>query len=91
MGAYSGTTRGGFTVDESWRPNDGLVNTVSAEYPIGNAHTSFDRDHIRPGIWNVFPVYHADHMSLQGGMTKKHRILPYYLGLLEMICGLKQI
>ena len=91
MGAYSGTTRGGFTVDESWRPNDGLVNTVSAEYPIGNAHTAFDRDHIRPGIWNVFPVYYADHMSLQGGMTKKHRILPYYLGLLEMICGLKQI
>ncbi len=88
MGAYSGRTAGGFVIDESWRPSDGLVNTVSAAYPIGNPHTAFDPEHIEPGIWNVFETYHGDHMALQGGMMLKHKVLPYYTQLLEMISSL---
>ena len=32
-GYYDQTTAGGFRIDKSWAPNDGLVNTVSALYP----------------------------------------------------------
>ena len=32
-GYYDQTTAGGFRIDKSWAPNDGLVNTVSAFYP----------------------------------------------------------
>ena len=32
-GYYDQTTAGGFQIDKSWAPNDGLVNTVSALYP----------------------------------------------------------
>ena len=31
---YDKYTAGGFYIDQSWRPNDGMVNTVSAFYPI---------------------------------------------------------
>ena len=31
------------------------------------------------------PVYPGDHMSLQGGMTKRNDIRPFYLELLELI------
>ena len=85
MGAYIGKTKGGYVIDESWRPSDGLVNTVSAMYPFFDPHKSFDRDRIEKGIWNVFDVFYGDHMSLQGGMMKKIEILPYYLDLLRMI------
>ena len=30
---YDKYTAGGFYIDQSWRPNDGMVNTVSALYP----------------------------------------------------------
>ena len=85
MGAYTGTTTGGFVIDKSWQENDGLVNTVSAMAPIGAPSTDFDPDGIEPGIWQVMPIYHGDHMSLQGGITKRNDIRPFYLELLELI------
>ena len=33
IGMLTGTTEGGYVVDESWLENDGLVNTVSASAP----------------------------------------------------------
>ena len=85
MGAYTGTTAGGFVIDERWRENDGLVNTVSAMAPIGAPSAAFDRDAVAPGIWQVMPTYSGDHMSLQGGMIKRNDIRPFYLQLLELI------
>ena len=85
MGSYTGTTAGGFTIDDSWRENDGLVNTVSAMAPIGEPSQDYDTDNIKTGIWNVMPVYIGDHMSLQGGMTIKNDIREYYRDLLEVI------
>ena len=90
MGAYKGTTAGGFVCDENWQPNDGLVNTESAMYPIGDAHTHFDPDHIEPGIWNVFDTLNIDHMAVQGGLMRRHPVHPYFKKLLTMIdnvCG----
>lgn len=85
MGAYTGTTAGGFVIDESWQENDGLVNTVSAMAPIGAPSAPFDPNDIKPGIWQVMPTYHGDHMSLQGGILKRNNIRPFYLELLEWI------
>ncbi len=85
VGSYSGVTDGGIVVDEKWRRNDGLVNTISAMYPFGEAHTDFDENNIEPGIWNVMPVYHGDHMSLQGGMTVKNEVRTFYAEHISMI------
>ncbi len=88
MGSYTGTTKGGFVVDESWRENDGLVNTVSARAPLNAPSAPCDRKHVRPGIWNVLPAYKGDHMAIQGGLTRRHEVKKFYLGLVKMIEGL---
>ena len=85
MGAYRGKTAGGMVVDETWRPNDGLVNTLSAAYPLGQPHKNFDPDNIEKGTWNVFETVKGDHMALQGGFFRRRNIFPYYLDLLKMI------
>ncbi len=85
IGAYAGKTQGGIVIDESWRENDGLVNTISAMAPTGAPHKTRDRERIRPGIWNVFPTVKEDHMWPQGGLTHRHDIRGFYLELLTMI------
>ena len=88
IGAYTGRTAGGMTVDESWQENDGLVNTLSASAPSGAPSAPLDRSSLRPGVWNVFPVLEGDHMWLQGGLMRRHDIRPFYLDLLGMISRL---
>ena len=76
---------GGVVLDESWQENDGLVNTVSAMAPLGAPYTDFDPEEVEAGVWQIMPIYHGDHMSLQGGMMKRNNIRPFYLELLETI------
>ena len=90
IAAYKGKTKGGFLVDESWQESDGLVNTVSAAYPLSDKHKAFDPAQIPKGIWNVFDVYEGDHMALQGGLLHKQDILPYYQNLCKLIEKLAQ-
>ncbi len=89
MGRLTGTTPGGYVVDEKWLENDGLVNTFSALAPIGNASTDFNAENIQAGIWNIMPVYNGDHMSLQGGMTVVNNVKPLYVEHLSMINSIK--
>ncbi len=88
IGAYSGRTAGGMIVDESWRENDGLVNTASAGAPTGAPSKPLDKTNIESGMWNVFPVLNGDHMWLQGGLLHPHDIRGFYLELLTLIDGL---
>lgn len=91
MCRYTGTTTGGFTVDESWQPNDGLVNTVSAGAPIGAPSVNYaEGQEIRPGVWNVMPTTTGDHMSLQGGLTKRVKVKPFYLKMVNMLAELNE-
>ncbi len=83
MGAYSGRSEGGFPLDDRWKENDGLVNTVSAGAPFGAPVA--ETDEIVRGKWNVLPVYRGDHMSLQGRMTVRNDIRPFYRDLIRMI------
>ena len=85
IGAYTGRTAGGVTLDASWRENDGLVNTVSAMAPSGAPSKPLDEGSISPGIWNVFPTVDGDHMWPQGGLIHKHDVRAFYLKLLRLI------
>ncbi len=88
IGCYSGTSKGGTVIDDSWHENDGLVNTISARAPFGQPQQELDRKNIRPGVWNVFPVYRGDHMMIHGGLIKKNDVKDFYLDLLNMIDAL---
>ncbi len=87
IGAYAGETAGGVPIDEAWRENDGLVNTVSATAPFGQPQVPLDRAHIVPGVWNVLPEVSGDHMYLQGGLLRRHDVRRFYLDLLSMIAA----
>ncbi len=89
IGAYAGKTAGGREIGETWRENDGLVNTVSAAVPSGAPSKPLDRENIGRGMWNVFPAVDGDHMWLQGGLVHLHDIRPFYLDLLGMIRDLE--
>ena len=88
MGAYTGVTKGGFVIDETWLENDGLVNTVSALAPSSAPSTQYVAGNVSKGIWNVMPIYQGDHMSLQGGMTKINDVKCLYVEHLSMINSL---
>ena len=79
---YDQTTAGGFRIDKTWAPNDGLVNTVSALYPTDSAgrcltktgqtgyvqRDGYSNVSYQPGVWNVMPVRHYDHGNFIAGM-----------------------
>ncbi|MCR5311032.1 MAG: hypothetical protein K6E32_06420 [Lachnospiraceae bacterium] len=89
MSRYIGTTKGGFAIDGSWQANDGLVNTVSAGAPLGAPKESYaEGTELMPGRWYEMPVFRGDHMSFQGGLTKRINIKPFYLELVKMLSDL---
>lgn len=90
MGAYTGQTEKGFVIDESWRENDGLVNTCSALYPLGQPHTDYTEGNVEKGVWNVMPIYYGDHMSLQGGLFVKNDVRVYHAEMMNMINSLSK-
>ncbi|MCR5332037.1 MAG: hypothetical protein K6E62_12765 [Lachnospiraceae bacterium] len=91
MSRYTGVTKGGFTIDASWQANDGLVNTASAGAPVGAPMEAYDaRNNLVPGRWYVMPTFRGDHMSLQGGLTKRINIKPFYLDLVKMLAPLSE-
>ena len=85
MGQYTGTTKGGTRIDRRWGKNDGRVNTISEISPFGAPRKHLDPDNLKPGVWNVYPVYNGDHMSLQGGLVHKKNIRSFYADMLAMI------
>lgn len=85
MGKFTGYTPGGYYVDESWQPNDGLVNTISARAPFGQPQQDFDENNVVPGVWNVMPTYRGDHMALQGDLMKTNNVRQLYVDLINMI------
>ena len=85
IGCYQGISHGGVILDETWRENDGLVNTVSEKAPMTDPSRKFDPDNILPGIWNVLPVRHSSHMSPQGGLFRRTDIRSFYTDLITTI------
>lgn len=85
---WTGTTPSGYVLDERWQANDGLVNTISAIAPFNAETTDYTAGDIETGIWNVMPIYHGDHMSLQGGMLQTNNVRTLYCDHMSMINGL---
>lgn len=89
MSKYSGTTKGGIVIDETWQSNDGLVNEVSAMAPSYAPFAFYEAGtEIEPGLYYVMPTKVGDHMYFQGGMTKRVKIKPFYLEMVQMINNL---
>lgn len=90
MSNYSGVTKGGVVIDDSWHPNDGLVNVVSARAPFGEPAVDFEEGMtIKTGIWHVMPTVTGDHMHLMGGTRKPVNVKPFFVDLLDMIIALE--
>lgn len=85
MMKLTGTTPGGFVVDEAWLENDGLVNTVSAGAPFNAPSQPLDRGNIKPGIWNVAETYRGDHMAFCGDLFHPNNIRPFFADWMNMI------
>ncbi|MCR4788940.1 MAG: hypothetical protein K5888_10155 [Lachnospiraceae bacterium] len=92
MSNYTGVTKGGTVIDETWKPNDGLVNVISAGAPFGAHGTDYREDmQVDPGIWYVMPQIRGDHMCVQGGLTKRVNMKPFYIDLVKLIADLPKI
>ena len=85
IGMFRGVTAGGVELDDKWKENDGLVNTISARAPFGAPQKDIDLDNIEPGVWNVFPTMHADHMFFSGGFLRTTDIRTYYVDFIQRI------
>lgn len=74
-------------IDSSWKANDGMVNTISARYPLNQAHKSYDASDIESGIWQVMPDQNMDHLDFCGGLldSKPITIRLFYLKLMKNI------
>lgn len=88
MGVYSGTTAAGCVVDDTWHPNDGLVNTLSARAPFGAPQRPLDPGEVERGVWNVMDDLHVDHSFFSGDYLRKADPHPFFDGLLELLQGL---
>ena len=86
------TTPGGVTIDDSWLANDGLVNVVSARYPLGAPHKEYDPKNLERGTWQMMPIVtNFDHVDFAGGMQKRggpEGYKEFYYNLAEMLEGL---
>ena len=88
MGKYSQNTVSDFPIDETWLPNDGLVNVVSAKYPAGEQWQAFDSENIVRGKWNVMPTRDGDHGTVIGLYADAEKTRTFYDELAEMINAL---
>ena len=85
MGMFEGVTAGGVELDESWKENDGLVNTISERAPFHAPQKDIDPENIEPGIWNVYPTMHADHMFFSGGFFRTTDIRTYFVNYIQSV------
>ncbi len=85
MCEYTGVTEGGVVLDESWQPNDGLVNTKSARAPFNARAVDYSGGRAQKGVFNVYPVYRGDHMSLMGGLLHNNNIREFFVEMMTNI------
>lgn len=85
MGRYSENNVTDFKIDETWLPNDGLVNVVSAKYPTGEEWQEFDSENIVKGKWNVMPTRDGDHGTVIGLYADAQSTRDFYTELTKMI------
>lgn len=86
MGSYDTNRITDYPIDESWLPNDGMVNTVSEGAPFDEPSCDFNYgDDAQSGIWNKLPVIQGDHGFAAGLMSDKTEVLDRYTAMLDQI------
>ncbi|MBR2730618.1 MAG: hypothetical protein IKD72_01365 [Clostridia bacterium] len=80
---YNGTV-----YDDSWLPNDCMVNVESAKHPKYEPYTDYDPADVAPGVWNVMPVQPGDHGTAIGLLADKEQTHDFYIELCEMLNAL---
>lgn len=77
---------------DDWKPNDGMVNTISSIAPIGEEHEAFvsDKD-CRPGVWYSMPIEEKDHMSYMGIGERPDIYWNFFFDILYRISNLKTV
>jgi hypothetical protein len=63
---------GSFTVDDTWRANDGVASVAASKYPFGSPHKEFDEGSIERGVWQSFPTMQGYNHGFFGGFDFKH-------------------
>ncbi|MDR2752803.1 MAG: hypothetical protein LBB50_00655 [Oscillospiraceae bacterium] len=90
------TLIGGFTspengVNDEWKPNDGLVNTISATRPFSEAGAPFaENQPVQPALWNILPTVRGDHGSVVGLGHTLAETLPLYQEQMRRIDALSR-
>lgn len=76
-------------ISKAWKPNDGMVNSISARYPLDEPHTSYDENNIVQGIWLVKSDQEMDHLDFNGGIVnaKPITIRNFYLQIMADIAA----
>ena len=87
MGDYNTPHTEPYIIDETWQPNDGLVNVVSAHHPFGESWKDYSADDVVPGIWNVMPLRTGDHGAPVGVFTRGKKVMSLYDELTQIIEG----
>ena len=91
IGGWTGLA-GAVTVDAAWLPNDGLVNTISAEAPFNELREdvagAMDWTAAETGRWYVMPVTRGDHGTLIGLGKDEAYLRAFYTELLAGIDAL---
>lgn len=85
LGKYECTTEDGHVVDDAWKPNDGVVHTVSQAAPTTEPSVAFDETKIEKGVWNVMPVVTGDHGSVVGWGRKQKDVMPLYCAHMSLV------
>ena len=90
MGSYTGTTKGGILIDETWQDNDGLVSVVSAQYPSGETHADMldDASALTPGVWSVAPTERGDHGYAVGLNADTTKTQQFFITILNLAASL---
>lgn len=78
----------GISFNESWRANDGLVNTESAKNPVDEPAKDFDGK-VQKGVWNVMPVLQCDHGGATGLFAGRRKTRKFYRELGDMLISLE--
>ncbi|MDR1409149.1 MAG: hypothetical protein LBJ12_02525 [Oscillospiraceae bacterium] len=90
IGSYDKNKVNDIPVDETWLPNDGLVNTISATAPFEDAQAVFSADKLERGVWNVMPAQRGDHGKPIGLGQDKDWLVGFYMEQMEQINALSE-
>ena len=96
-----GSLMGNFTspengIDDAWKPNDCLVNTISATYPFEEpSQTVADPAALKPeslkaATWYVMPTVRGDHGSVIGLGRSMEETLPLYNEIIQRVDALSR-